>query len=73
MKNCTGCKHALWDTTAAGRLHPSGNGKCTYKWVMPPLPPAFYWLYRELPKPLGGHINRLTDLKGHCTYYARKP
>ena len=73
MKNCTDCKHALWYTTAAGELHPSGNGNCTYKWVMPPLPQAFYWLYHELPKPLGGHINRRTDMKDHCTCYARKP
>ena len=73
MKNCTDCKWALWDTTATGRLHASGNGKCKYKWVMPQLPQAFYWMRREAPEPLGGHINRRTDLKDHCTYYARKP
>ena len=26
MKNCTDCKHALWDKTEAGRLHPKGGG-----------------------------------------------
>ena len=26
MKNGTDCKHALWDRTATGRLHPQGNG-----------------------------------------------
>ena len=25
------------------------------------------------PEPRGGRINRRTDLKDHCTYYARKP
>jgi len=26
MKNCTDCKHALWDKTETGRLHPKGGG-----------------------------------------------
>ena len=72
MKNCTDCKHALWDTTATGRLHPSGGGKCKYKWVMPQLPQAFYWIDRSAPAPFGGYINRRKDLQDHCTYYARK-
>ena len=73
MKNCTDCKWALWDTTAAGRLHPGGDGRCKYPYNVPALPQAFHWMYHGTPEPLGGHINRRTDLKDHCTYYARKP
>ena len=73
MKNCTDCKWALWDTTATGRLHPGGGGVCKYPYKIPELPQAFYWMYRGAPEPLGGHINRRTELQDHCTYYARKP
>lgn len=73
MKNCTGCKYAQWDETTTGRLHPSGNGKCKYPWEMPELPQAFHWIGRSAPTPYGGYINRRTDLKDHCAYYARKP
>jgi len=71
MKNCTDCKHALWETTATGRLHPGGGGACKYPWKMPELPQAFYWIGRA-PDPCGGYINRRAELKDHCTYYARK-
>lgn len=27
---CTDCRFAEWKRTAAGRLHPSGSGKCTW-------------------------------------------
>ena len=30
---CLTCKFAEWKRTASGRLHPSGDGKCT--WTMP--------------------------------------
>ena len=73
MKNCTDCKWALWDTTATGRLHPGGGGFCKYPYKVPALPQALHWMYCEAPKPLGGYINRRTDLQDHCTYYARKP
>ena len=72
MKNCTDCKHALWETTATGRLHPCGSGRCQYPYKVPALPQAFYWMSHRTPKPFGGNINRRTDLKDHCTYYARK-
>lgn len=35
MKNCTNCKHAQWNKTAAGRLHPSGDGRCGYPVQLP--------------------------------------
>ena len=72
MKNCTDCKHALWDKTETGRLHPKGEGWCKYPYKVPALPQAFYWMYRGSPEPLGGHISRRTELQDHCTYYARK-
>ena len=71
MKNCTDCKHAMWNTTASGRLHPSGDGQCKYPCKLPELPQAFSWVIGR-PQPWGGHINRRKELKDHCTYYARK-
>ena len=38
MKNCNGCRYAEWEKTKAGRLHPSGDEKCTYKGVKSALP-----------------------------------
>jgi hypothetical protein len=71
MKNCTDCKHAIWDKTSAGRLHPGGGGICKYPWKMPDLPQAFYWISRA-PHMGGGNISRRKDLQDHCVYYARK-
>lgn len=71
MKNCTGCKHALWDETKAGRLHPKGGGVCKYPIKIPELPQAFYWQWYE-PRACGGYINRHQELKDHCAYYERK-
>ena len=71
MKSCVGCKHAEWKRTAAGKLHPSGDGDCKYPYKSPPLPASMFWLYGHAYKPLGGHINRRRELKDHCTYYMR--
>jgi hypothetical protein len=71
MKNCTDCKHALWDETRTGRLHPGGGGVCKYPFKMPDLPQAFYWA-SSAPSIGGGFISRRKDLKAHCVYYARK-
>lgn len=70
MKNCTGCKWAEWDRTSAGRLHPSGSGRCQYKYKLPPLPGAFYWLGN--PRLYGGLIIRKRDLTSHCPYFERE-
>lgn len=70
MKNCTNCKHAQWKRTEAGRLHPSGDGRCAYPWKMPPIPAAMYWI-GTAPTPTGGYINRRKDLRDHCTYFTR--
>ena len=69
MKNCTHCIHAKWDLTAAGKLHPSGNGRCQKEVRLPPLPAAMYWL--SSPRPCGGHIHRKREHADHCPYYAR--
>lgn len=69
MKNCTGCKYAEWKRTKSGKLHPSGDGECTFPWTMPPLPAAKYWVDR--PFPYGGYIHRRRELKDHCVYFDR--
>lgn len=71
MENCTDCKHSEWAKTGAGRLHPSGDGRCKYPWKIPALPAPMYWL-GSAPSPLGGQINRREEMKEHCTYFARK-
>jgi len=70
MKNCTDCVHAEWVRTKNGRLHPSGDGKCTYPYKIPELPQAFYWLGMGPPQPCGGSINRNEKLKDYCMYYS---
>ena len=69
MKNCMGCKFAEWKKTDAGKLHPSGDGKCTYDFNTPALPACMYWVGTITPSPEGGHINRRTEHKNHCPYY----
>ena len=70
MKNCMDCRYAAWDKTAAARLHPSGDGKCTYDYEIPVLPASRYWIGRD-PNPSGGFINRRKELNDHCAYYCR--
>ena len=69
MKTCNGCKYADWQRTAAGRLHPSGDGKCTYEYKVPRLPLAFYYI-GGTPAPCGGHISRRRKFKEHCPYWS---
>ena len=69
MKNCTECKHAKWQRTAAGKQHPSGDGRCGYPYKIPPLPASMYWI--TVHTPCGGQINRREELKEHCPYFAR--
>lgn len=69
MKNCTDCKYARWNKTVAGKLHPSGDGHCTYDYKIPLLPASMYWLSNTPPTPNGGYINRCKELLNHCPYY----
>lgn len=71
MKNCTDCKYAKWDRTASGRLHPSGDGRCSFEYVPPPLPASRFWIGGK-PNPSGGYINRRDELREHCVYFERE-
>ena len=71
MKSCLNCKYADWRRTGAGRLHPSGDGRCQYPWKTPPLPASMYWIQIGGPMPAGGHISRKSELKEHCAYFGR--
>jgi hypothetical protein len=60
MSNCTECKFAEWKRTAAGRLHPSGEGRCRWKYESKPIAAAYYWTTynQKHPTPYGGSIHR---------------
>jgi len=61
MSNCTECKFAEWKRTAAGRLHPSGEGRCRWKYEPKPIAAAYSWpgFHRgSSPIPHGGFIHR---------------
>ncbi len=68
MKTCKGCKYAKWERTAAGKLHPGGDGRCEYPVTIQQLPQAFYFLGSH--RPSGGRINRRDELNDHCAFYA---
>ena len=70
MKNCKNCKYADWQRTDAGKLHPSGAGRCSFVYKVAPLPASMYFL--TAPRPLGGNINRREELNDHCTYFLRE-
>jgi hypothetical protein len=72
MKDCTNCTYADWQRTTTGRLHPSGNGTCTYRYQVMPLPGSMYWLGGFPPTPNGGWITRKQLLADHCVYFLRK-
>ena len=74
MKSCNGCIFADWQTTAIGRLHPSGEGRCRKIISLPQLPQAFYYPGSAASmQPLGGYINRREEHKDHCVYYNTDP
>lgn len=68
MKTCIGCKYASWRRTANGRLHPSGDGECTYEVKMPVLPVSRCFIGGP-PEPHGGFIDRKREHKDHCECY----
>jgi len=70
MKTCEGCKYAEWQKTESGRLHPSGKGRCGYKYKVPALPASMYWMgSKNGERPYGGCISRIKGLPRHCPYY----
>lgn len=73
MKSCVYCKHAEWARTKGGKLHPSGDGKCTHPkgYETPKIPAAFYFV-GGWSKPSGGYINRRKELKDDCLFFQRE-
>lgn len=71
MKNCDDCKYAEWKRCSNGRLHPSGDGKCTYPWKQPKLPASMYWIGFSELKPSGGFISRKSLLSEDCVYFTK--
>ena len=69
MRSCIGCRYAEWDKDKAGRLHRSGDGKCTYKVYLPILPNSRYWPGFSNPSPSGGYIERKHVYKTDCPCY----
>ncbi len=65
MKKCLGCRYAEWQKMSNGRLHPSGDGRCSFPVVMPVMPVAFYFVAGP-PKPSGGYIRRNEEFNDHC-------
>ena len=61
---CLTCKRAVWATTANGRRHPNGQGKCD--WTPPYIPTPMAWSWNiskgtgcvAQPKPTWGWIKR---------------
>ena len=68
MTTCLGCRYADWKRTKSGRLHSSGDGRCSFEIVIPVLPLAFYWVGSP-PKPTCGFIDRRRTYDNHCAYY----
>ena len=70
-QRCTECAHALWNRTAKGRLHSSGDGKCVAKIAPPPtLPKAIRWAVT--PRVVGGWINRRQANHSNCPLFQPK-
>lgn len=69
---CVGCKYAEWRKTSAGRLHPSGGGKCKYpiEKEFQLLPAAFFWVSAK-PPISGGYISRRQLLETDCPFYEK--
>lgn len=75
MRSCVECKYADWHRTANGRLHPDGEGRCTFEVKIPAIPASMSWGYSSTDKPHigGGYINRKRELSKDCPCYQRTP
>jgi len=67
MNICIGCKHAQWKKTAAGRLHPSQEGRCSIPTTEIKIPAAYYWL-NGVPL-YGGRISRKSETMKDCFFF----
>ena len=83
VQNCIDCRFAKWDRTAARpggfpRLHPSGDGRCTYSPPEPLIARSQHWgigirgIVRTAPKPSGGFINRRAHEDRDCPVFQPK-
>ncbi len=77
MKSCDNCKYADWKRTRNGRLHPSKEGRCTFKYKIRPMPNAM-WIVVFHGSPsndtvvTGERIYRGGEYQRHCPTYAPK-
>jgi hypothetical protein len=69
VNDCTHCKYAKWERTAAGKLHPSGQGRCGFEVKIPQLPASMHYLMGN-PIIVGGGINR-REPSCDCPYFDR--
>jgi len=70
MMTCNGCRFAAWQRTKTGALHPSGDGKCTFNYTPKPYPAYMGNRRPETIEMFYKGINRRTENKVHCPYYA---
>ena len=69
---CLECKFANWQRTSAGRLHPSGDGRCTREYPPVRLPISMYFIGSSAPRPSGGYINRKDEWR-QCPQFQPRP
>lgn len=72
MESCLNCKHAAWEKTKDGRLHPRGDGLCTFQLVIPSIPKACYFLFGREPVLGGRWINRNEKVYSDCPCWEGK-
>lgn len=72
MADCLNCRNAMWKLTAAGKLHPSGDGRCGWVWEERPIPAAFYYVGGGGNRPSGGYIDRKRLPAGDCPFFQAK-
>lgn len=72
MSGCLTCKYADWQKTASGRLHPSGDGRCTWKMPEIKIPASMYFGHYAMsrtPSIAGGYISRHRGVIHECPTY----
>jgi len=73
---CLTCRFAEWKRTEAGRLHPSGEGRCAWKFEPPPMSAAWWWGWHCDPTPgklKGGWIRRHAKGRGRGNFVTACP
>lgn len=74
--SCLNCALAEWYKTKSGRLHPSGDGECQWRFEQRKIPKAFYYIgtydNHAAPAPSGGYINRRKAYENCATFEGRE-